>query len=73
MMRQMFSWIAMSTTIEIRIAQANAAPSCTVNVVVWVRKPGPIADVAIRNIAPRNPARPVDRRTSDSWPVSVVA
>jgi hypothetical protein len=34
------------------IANANAAPSCTVNVVVWVMKPGPMAEVAIRNIAP---------------------
>ena len=73
MMRHTLSWMAMSTTTETRITQAKAAPSCTVNVVVWVRNPGPIADVAIRNIAPRKPARPVDRRTSDSWPVSWVA
>ena len=39
-------------TIEARIANANAAPSSTVNSVVWVMNPGPTALVAIRNIAP---------------------
>src|SRR3712207_7057169 len=42
----------MSMTIETAIAKANAAPSWTVNVVVWVMKPGPMAEVAMRNIAP---------------------
>jgi hypothetical protein len=42
----------MSTRIDAAMAKANAAPSCTVNVVVWVMKPGPMAEVAIRNIAP---------------------
>ena len=41
MMRHTLSWMAMSTTTETRITQAKAAPSCTVKVVVWVRKPGP--------------------------------
>ena len=66
MIRQMFSWIAMSTIRATRIAKANAARSWTVNVVVWVRNPGPMADVAIRNIAPRNPACPACRRATDS-------
>ena len=34
------------------MAKAAAAPSFTVKVVVWVMNPGPIAEVAIRNIAP---------------------
>ena len=34
------------------IAKAKAAPSLTVNVVGWVMKPGPIALVAMRNMAP---------------------
>ena len=32
--------------------KANAAPSDTVNVAVWVMNPGPMAEVAIRKIAP---------------------
>ena len=42
----------MSTRIEAAIANAKAAPRETVKVVVWVMKPGPMAEVAIRNIAP---------------------
>ena len=34
------------------MANANAAPSCTVKTDVCVRKPGPIEDVAMRNTAP---------------------
>ncbi|BAP42971.1 hypothetical membrane protein [Pseudomonas sp. StFLB209] len=30
---------------------ANAAPRVAVKVAVWVRKPGPMAEVAIMNIA----------------------
>src|SRR3954467_15555808 len=52
MTRHTFSWRAMSMTIETAIANANAAPNCTVKAVVWVMKPGPMAEVAIRNIAP---------------------
>ncbi len=52
MIRQMLSWIAMSTRTETKMAKANAAPRVTVKVVVWVRKPGPMAEVAIKNIAP---------------------
>jgi hypothetical protein len=50
--RHTFSCSAMSMTIETAMAKANAAPSWTVNVVVWVMKPGPMAEVAMRNIAP---------------------
>ncbi|GAB2470865.1 hypothetical protein GCM10027063_09140 [Promicromonospora xylanilytica] len=32
--------------------KAKAAPSCCVNVAVCVMKPGPMAEVAIRNRAP---------------------
>ena len=51
--RQTFIWIAMSTRIETTIAKAKAAPSSMVKVVVWVMNPGPMAEVAMRNIAPR--------------------
>lgn len=51
--RQTFSCTATSTMIEMTIAKAKAAPSCAVKTVVWVMKPGPIALVAMRNIAPR--------------------
>src|SRR5699024_6035147 len=50
--RQTFSWMAMSTRIDTRIAKAKAAPNWTVNTLVCVMKPGPMALVAIRNIAP---------------------
>ena len=39
------------------MAKAKAAPSSAVNTVVWVMKPGPMALVAIRNIAPSNAPR----------------
>ena len=63
--RQTFSCTAMSTRIETRIANANAAPSSAVKTVVWVMKPGPMALVAIRNIAPRSaPRAPAPATTS---------
>src|SRR5687768_12131905 len=37
---------------EIRIAKAKLAPRRSVKTAVWVRNPGPIADVAIRKAAP---------------------
>ena len=58
MTRQTFIWTAMSTRIETRIAKANAAPSSAVKAVVWVMKPGPMAEVAIRNMAPRRAVLP---------------
>lgn len=55
--RQTFIWMAMSTRIETRIAKAKAALSSTVKLVVWVMKPGPMAEVAMRNIAPSRALR----------------
>ncbi len=57
MTRQTFSCSAMSTRIDTAMANANAAPSSTVKAVVWVMKPGPIAEVAMRNIAPSSVER----------------
>jgi hypothetical protein len=57
MTRQTFSCTAMSTRIDTSTANANAAPSRAVNVVVWVMNPGPMAEVAIRNIAPSTAPR----------------
>ena len=51
----------MSTRIDATIANANAAPSCAVNCVVCVMKPGPIALVAIRNMAPSTGPRLAER------------
>ena len=51
-MRHTLSWMTMSTRIDSKIANANAAPIWTVNTDVWVRKPGPMADVAMRKMAP---------------------
>ena len=51
-MRQTLSWITMSTRMDSKIANANAAPICTVKTEVWVRKPGPMAEVAMRKMAP---------------------
>jgi hypothetical protein len=68
MTRQAFSWSAMSMTIETAIAKANAAPSCTVKVVVWVMKPGPMAEVAMRNMAPSR----VERVLAASFPDGAV-
>ena len=47
----------MSTRIDTRIANANAAPSSTVKAVVWVMNPGPMAEVAIRKMAPMSVLR----------------
>ncbi len=57
MMRQMFSWAAISTRMEIRMTNAKLAMSCSVKTVVCVRNPGPIADVAMRNAAPSRTLR----------------
>ena len=35
---------------EIKIAKPNAAPNFTVKTAVWVKNPGPIAEVAIIKI-----------------------
>ncbi|GAA3404009.1 hypothetical protein GCM10011577_25450 [Pseudarthrobacter polychromogenes] len=39
------------------MAKAKAAPIWAVKTVVWVMKPGPMALVAIRNMAPRRAVR----------------
>ncbi len=43
----------MSINTDVRMANPNAAANRSVNTAVWVRNPGPIADVAMRNAAPR--------------------
>jgi hypothetical protein len=50
-MRQMFSCTTKSMRMEARMPKAKAAPSFVVKVAVWVMKPGPMAEVAIRKIA----------------------
>jgi len=50
--RQIFICVPMSNRIEIRITNPKLVSSCSVNKDVCVRKPGPIAEVAIRNAAP---------------------
>jgi hypothetical protein len=40
-----------------RITAAQLASSLFVKTTVWVRKPGPTADVAIRNAAPKKTCR----------------
>ena len=42
----------MSSNKEMRITNPKLANRSDVNFVVWVRKPGPIAEVAIKNAAP---------------------
>src|SRR3954465_2639671 len=49
----------MSNRNDTATANAHEAARRAVNAVVWVMKPGPMADVAIRNMAPRNFARPL--------------
>ena len=60
MIRQTLACTAMSTRMETRIAKAKAAPSWTVKAVVWVMNPGPMALVAMRNMAPSR----ADRRAA---------
>jgi hypothetical protein len=43
----------MSNKIEMRITNPKLVSNCSVNSDVCVRNPGPMADVAIRNAAPR--------------------
>ena len=52
-MRHTLSWMAMSMRIEMKMAKAKAAPIWAVKVAVCVMNPGPIAEVAMRKIAPR--------------------
>ena len=50
--RHTFSWIAMSTMMDNRMAKPSAAPIWTVKTEVWVRNPGPMDEVAMRKTAP---------------------
>lgn len=53
-MRQILSCAIRSTSMEIRMAKPKLASSLDVNKAVEVKKPGPIAEVAIKNAAPIN-------------------
>ena len=50
--RQTFIWAPMSMMMEAKIAKAKLAPNFSVNTVVWVKNPGPMAEVAIIKAAP---------------------
>ena len=52
MIRHTLSWMQMSMMMEMTMANAIAAPSLAVKTAVWVRKPGPMAEVAMRKMAP---------------------
>ena len=47
----------MSMMMAMTMIRARAAPCWAVNVEVWVRKPGPMAEVAIRKAAPKSTER----------------
>src|SRR5690242_14734122 len=64
--RQMFSWAARSKRTETRIAKPKLARSCPVKTAVWVRKPGPMALVAMRKAAPTRILRTFDRDSGTS-------
>jgi hypothetical protein len=49
---QIFNCAPMSNSIDNKITKPKLASSCCVKTVVWVRNPGPIADVAIKKAAP---------------------
>ncbi len=49
----MLTWAPISNKTDIKITNPKLAISSLVNLVVWVKKPGPMAEVAIRNAAPR--------------------
>ncbi|CCM73680.1 hypothetical protein BN341_17250 [Helicobacter heilmannii ASB1.4] len=46
------SWAIKEARVAMRIAQAKALLSSWVNCALWVRKPGPTAEVAIKKAAP---------------------
>jgi hypothetical protein len=60
--RQTLTWAATSTAIEARIAKAKSARSALVNTAVWVRKPGPMAEVAMSSAAPAVAVAPASGR-----------
>ena len=53
----MFNCTTKSITIDARMAKAKAEPSLVVKVAVYVMKPGPMAEVAIRKMAAVRDAR----------------
>ncbi len=53
MTRQMLSWAPMSISSERTMAKAKLARYFSVNSEVWVRKAGPMDEVAMMNTAPR--------------------
>ena len=48
----MFSCAPISRSKEIKITKPKLVERSAVNFEVWVKKPGPIAEVAIKNAAP---------------------
>ena len=57
MIRQMLSWAPISISSETRMAKAKLARYFSVNSEVWVRKAGPMDDVAMMKMAPRSTLR----------------
>ena len=57
MIRQMLSWAPISISSETRMAKAKLAGYFSVNSEVWVRKAGPMDDVAMMKMAPRSTLR----------------
>jgi hypothetical protein len=49
----MLTWAPISSKTEIKITKPKLAINSLVNLVVCVKKPGPIAEVAMRKAAPR--------------------
>ena len=50
---QMLNWTQRSMTTEISMIKPKLVVSCWVKTVVWVRNPGPTAEVAIKKAAPK--------------------
>ena len=53
-MDHILSCVVTSRRMVHTITIAKIAPYCPVKVAVWVKNPGPMADVAIRNAAPKS-------------------
>ena len=62
------TWAATSTSTEARMAKAKEVPSDPVKKAVWVRNPGPMAEVAIRKAAPAR--APASSPRDDPWDLS---
>ena len=65
--RQTFSWTTKSMRIEARMPKAKAAPMVAVKVAVWVMKPGPMAEVAMRKMAAINDERRERAKSAVVW------